>query len=214
MKVFISYLTADRFLAGSIKEELDANGFETFLAHEDIQPTQIWMDKIFQNLIETDIVLTLLTKDFSQSIWCNQEIGIGLALNKLMVPIKIDQDPVGFLSKYQALKYGKDEKFPVTKLLGIISASENLGADYRNFLIEVLSDSTSFIDSGRNAKRIIDIKDFTTEQLERIMKVSISNNQIYHGVIARKTLLNYMYDYRKNIDQNMYEQFRKKLGDK
>ena len=212
MKIFISYLTADGHLAGNIKEELDANGFETFLAHEDIRPTQIWMDNIFQKIEETDVILTLLAKDFSKSVWCNQEIGIGLALKKLIIPIKIDQNPEGFLSKYQALKYQRDEKFPITKLLAIIAASENLGPEFRNFLVEVLGDSNSFIDSGINAGRIIDIKEFTTEQLEKIMTASISNDQIYIGATARKILLSYMYDYRKKVDQVLYKQFREKLG--
>lgn len=211
MKIFISYLAVDGSFAASVKEELDGNGFETFLAHEDIQPTKIWMDNIFNCLKDTDIVLVLLTKSFSESIWCNQEIGIALALDKLIIPVKIDQDPEGFLSKYQALKCRKDEAFPINRMFEIIGASERYGASFRDFLIGVLEDSSSFMDAERNANRVANIKDFTTEQLEKIMKVSIQNNQIYHGFRAKRILLNYIYDYRKKVDQSLYKQFELKL---
>ncbi len=212
MKIFISYLSVESLLAGNIKDELDANGFETFLAHEDIQPTKIWMDNIFQNLKDTDIVLVLLTKGFSKSIWCNQEVGMGLALEKLVIPVKIDQDPEGFLSKYQALKHEREEKFSIKKMLSIIAASEKYGQLFRDFLIETLENSNSYIDAEKNANKITGIKDFTTRQLEKIMRISISNNQIHYGFRAKKLLLNYLYDHRKKVNPLLYKKFCDKLN--
>ena len=214
MKIFISYLATEKALAGGVKNELDDNGFDTFLAHEDIQPTKVWMDSIYLHLKETDIILTLLTKGFSGSVWCNQEVGIGLALDKLIIPIKIDQDPDGFLSKYQALKFTRDTSFPTAKMFAIIAAHEEYGASFRDFLIQVLADSQSFLAAERNAKKLIEIKDFTIEQLERIMEVSINNNQIYYGFSAKKILFPYMYHYRSKLDTTLYQKFYDKLRGK
>lgn len=211
MKIFISYVTTESKLAGKIKETLDDYGFDTFLAHEDIQPTEVWMDTIYTYLQETDIVLPLLTKGISSSVWCNQEIGIGLAMEKLIIPIKIDQNPEGFLSKYQALKVLRDKSFPIDKMFSVIGKDKKYGAVFRDFLIQLLAESHSFFEAEKNAKNILEIKDFTVAQLDDIMKASINNKQIYDGFKARSLLLNFMYQYKNTANSKLYKEFDHQL---
>lgn len=84
---FLSYSHQDRQLAGLIKGTLNYYGFDTFLAHEDLQPSVEWQEIILINLKECLVFLPLLTDSFIKSDWTDQETGIAIALDKIIVPI-------------------------------------------------------------------------------------------------------------------------------
>ena len=46
IRVFLSYSNIDRSLVGEIKEKLEFSGIESFLAHEDIEPSEEWKEEI------------------------------------------------------------------------------------------------------------------------------------------------------------------------
>src|SRR3989344_2611626 len=97
IRVFISYSTKDKHLAGNIKMGLERFGADVFLAHEDINPSSEWQDIILENLDSTDIFMPIITKNFPDSYWTDQESGIALAKGKLIVPISVDSNnPYGF----------------------------------------------------------------------------------------------------------------------
>src|SRR6267143_5007770 len=105
LKVFVSHSHAEREVAVSIKEELGRFGCDAFVAHEDIQPTADWPKVILDRLRACDVFLALLSESFSDSDWTDQETGIALALDKVIVPIKMNHDPYGFIANIQAMKW-------------------------------------------------------------------------------------------------------------
>ncbi len=102
MKIFLSYSHLDKRLAGKIKMYLRQYGVKVFLAHDDIEPSEEWADKILEELRDCDVFMPILTKHFNKSNWTDQETGCALIINKLIVPLKGDVDPHGFISRYQA----------------------------------------------------------------------------------------------------------------
>jgi hypothetical protein len=64
LRVFLSYHSSDKSLAGEIKHHLNGYGLDAFLAHEDIQPTEKWQTRILAELKRTDVFLPLLTENF------------------------------------------------------------------------------------------------------------------------------------------------------
>ena len=78
VRAFISYATADKGLARQIKDGLEKYGLETFLAHEDIQPAEEWQQVILDNLESTDVFIPIITGNFPESKWTDQESGIAL----------------------------------------------------------------------------------------------------------------------------------------
>ncbi|PCH92386.1 MAG: hypothetical protein COB85_08215 [Bacteroidetes bacterium] len=211
MIVFISYSTDQSVLAGKIKRELDAFGFDCFLAHEDIQPTQIWTDELAQNLKKCDIFLPLLTVNFDKSIWTNQEIGYALAEGKLILPIKVNIDPSGFLTKYQALKFDTSKTFPLRKFLEALAANDEYGSDFRDFLIDVFGRSDSYDNAEFNAGYLVRIGGFTKKQMKRIIVRSMSNSQIYHGYKARDKVLNLVAQSDYKFEKELMRKFRSKM---
>src|SRR4051812_682013 len=94
---FLCYSHNDRFLAGCIKKTFDSYGIGAFLAHEDLLPSQEWQDEIARRLHACEVFFLLLTNSFRSSDWTDQETGIAVALNKIIVPIKVTLNPYGFV---------------------------------------------------------------------------------------------------------------------
>ncbi|HWI95611.1 MAG TPA: toll/interleukin-1 receptor domain-containing protein [Solirubrobacterales bacterium] len=91
---------------------------EAFVAHESIQVSQEWQDVLQVGLRTCDAVVALVTPNFKESDWTNQEIGIATAHGKLVVPLRFGGDPHGFFAKYQALTIkGGDEYREIARKL-------------------------------------------------------------------------------------------------
>lgn len=50
IRIFLSYSSEDKIIAGKIKEILEGYGFVVFLAHEDLEPMVAFQDEIVNNL--------------------------------------------------------------------------------------------------------------------------------------------------------------------
>lgn len=113
-RIFISYSVKDYKLAGSLKTELESVGLSIFLAHEDIEPTEKWRDKIISDLKTCSTFLALRTPNYLGRPYTEQECGFALALNKRILTISIDtnSEDMGFCSEFQGEKFiaGEDEK--------------------------------------------------------------------------------------------------------
>ena len=105
--VFVSYAVKDKKLAGDLKYELEKVGIVVFLAHEDIEPTEKWRDKIISDLKSSTTFIALRTKNYLGRPYTEQECGFALALNKRILTISIDtgSEDMGFCSEFQGEKF-------------------------------------------------------------------------------------------------------------
>lgn len=103
--IFISYSGVQASTAGELKAALDNLNYESFLAHEDIDEGEEWLDMIWTTLHESTAFIGLVSADFNQSPWCQQEAGVALAIGLPCMFVKLTSaDPPAFASKYQATK--------------------------------------------------------------------------------------------------------------
>ena len=113
-KVFLSYAIADKKFAGELKNALEKAGLHVFLAHEDIEPTERWRDKIISDLTSSTTFIALRTKNYLGRPYTEQECGFALALNKKILTISLDtkSEDMGFCSEFQGqvFKSGEDSK--------------------------------------------------------------------------------------------------------
>lgn len=111
-RVFISYATEDKKLAGDLKIILEKIGLKVFLAHEDIEPTAKWRDKIISDLKTSAIFICLRTKNYIGKQYTEQECGFALALNKRILSICIDtkSSEMGFCSEFQGASFTEGEE--------------------------------------------------------------------------------------------------------
>lgn len=87
MKVFISYSSRDKWVAGRISGDLSDRGIETFLDEKDIETGDPLDDTIQDHLEDCDELLMLLSPTALNSHWVMLEIGGAKALKKRLVPI-------------------------------------------------------------------------------------------------------------------------------
>lgn len=103
LRLFISHISKDKAVAQRLKEALAHHSIAGFVAHEDIEPTEAWEREIERALLNMDAMVAVLTDGFHKSHWCQQEVGFALGRGAKVISFKWGEDPVGFLSKDQAL---------------------------------------------------------------------------------------------------------------
>src|SRR3990172_467966 len=151
VKIFLSYSNKGKDLAGKIKRFLEGYGLQAFLAHDDIRPTEEWMDRILAELEVCHVFIPILTDDFLESGWTGQETGIAISRKVKIIPLKVTADPPGFISRKQALKlHAKYPNITFRDIVKIISADPKLQELFRDGIIKVFSESYSFDNAGEN----------------------------------------------------------------
>ena len=86
-----------------LKDELAIFGVSCFVAHKDIQPTKAWQDEIERALANMDGFVALMTVDFHDSDWADQEVGFALARGVPIIAVRLGRNPYGFIGKFQGL---------------------------------------------------------------------------------------------------------------
>lgn len=163
-RLFLSHKTEVKRRAAALKQSLELYGVASFVAHEDIHPTQDWQNEIEAALSTADAFVAVLTENFHDSLWTDQEVGYALARGIPIIALRLGRDPYGFIGKFQALSCQWDAApKEIVKLLirqdrmvgayaEAIRAVENFNA--ANTLAEILE----YIDklSEEGAKSIVD----------------------------------------------------------
>jgi hypothetical protein len=214
---FLSYSHKDRHLAGGIKIDLDYYGFDAFLAHEDLQPSTEWQQVILLKLRACSVFLPLLTESFAKSDWTDQEIGVAVALRKIIVPMKLTLDPYGFIGRYQAQPFAgaaDDASIypPVIEeacwnIVKTLASHKKIASQVRDGVIAAFGRSGSFSEAGKFARRMQSLELFSDEQLNDILRVSAANDQISHGFDARAIVNDLIRRAAKRVDRSLVRKF-------
>jgi TIR domain-containing protein len=200
LKVFISYSTKNKRYANKIKEFFSNIEVNSFLAENDIETSEEWRERIFEELISSNIFIFVLSEEFKHSKWCGQEAGMAFLKRKLnqglIFPISIDgTEPYGFFDIFQAKPCKNDT---MIKTLNIIDKeySTNLSEkmdSYRsekiNYKIEDLLKANSFIDASNVLYALTKNLDFMIiDQANKIFEYSSINDQVYNCYKCEKHL--------------------------
>ena len=108
-RLFISHLAEKKALAADLQANLTRFGISSFVAHNDIEPSQEWLMQIVIALRTCDALVVLQHEKFHESKWTDQEIGFALGRGTPVFPVSFDgQIPYGFFGGIQAFKgHGK-----------------------------------------------------------------------------------------------------------
>lgn len=127
IKAFISHISKEKNLAKRLRDELKHYDIDSFVAHEDIKPSEEWQIEINKALQTMDFFISMHTEGFADSYWCQQEVGFAVARGIKIIPIKFDNkhDPVGFIAKIQALLRGdKTAQIVAKEIIEILKNDE------------------------------------------------------------------------------------------
>ena len=203
MKAFISYSTIDKHIAGQIKAILDEHRVESFLAHEDINVSVAWKDRIVEELTDSKIVIPLLSASFKESEWAPQEIGFAFSRgNALFIPLSIDGTmPFGFISHIQG------KRIPdagVSRDLLIDPIMERFPHGIIPGLIERLADAKSFRGAEKLMQPLVSyFSQFDEAEINAFAAASIGNGQIWDAGECRQNYLPQFLDlHRTKLDND------------
>lgn len=106
--IFISHSHKNEDAAKELRDELEKKHYKCFLSGDDLQADDDWQEEIWKALIGCHAFLGVVTKDFFESAFCQQELGAALALGKPRLLILHDATkPPGFAARFQACKRTK-----------------------------------------------------------------------------------------------------------
>jgi len=171
-------------MALMIKQELEDYGFSVFLAHEDIEPSIEWRDRILTELKKCKVFVPVLTGNFNDSEWTDQETGIALAHKKVIVPLKTARDPHGFIKEIQALRI--DPENAAKSCLGIIramAAASKIKTQVKDDIIKAFCASESFNDTAKKVAFIKWHNGVKSKHLTMLQK-KVVNGVTYEKIVS------------------------------
>jgi len=191
--LFLSYSTLDKNLAGRVRDSLSVFGFEVFLAHENLVPSEEWQQRIRSELSRCNVFMPLISENFRTSEWTDQEVGHAfsripgcLILSVLVPPIS---SPHGFLKILQALPLAPNVDQTCRRAVDIIDDKLGTGDARKTRVIEQFSGARSFDEARKTAQALLQFKKLSLEQMDTILTASITNDQILReAYVVRKTL--------------------------
>jgi hypothetical protein len=178
-RLFVSHASHKRGSAHRLKEALAPYQIAAFVAHDDIEPTKEWQVEIETALRTMDSLVALISPEFVVSKWCDQEVGIAIGRNKLVVPLRVGSDPHGFLGKYQGLQTAEKEAPAIAlQLFEILLKNEMTCARLADSLVDRMVASTTWASAKATMVNLAKVKTLSTNQAGRLLHALESNPQV------------------------------------
>ena len=178
-KLFISHLATFKKTISILKNELENYGISAFVAHEDIEPTKEWQNEIEKGLFSMDALCAILIPGFKESNWTDQEVGVAIGRGVLIIPIRKELDPYGFIGKYQGLQaIGKSIGEVANGIFKIIAINEKTKSKYLNILVELILLSNTANQGIERLKALKEITNIPQDKIEYIRDQIIENKNL------------------------------------
>lgn len=185
-RLFISHTTAHRKRAASIAESAKRVGMHGFVAHDTIEPTTEWLKVIESALMSCDAMCAIVTPDFAESRWCDQEVGFALARGVPVLALSLGADPHGFMSRFQAIKAATGTLAAYADVHGIVRGLVQHPATSSKatpLAVRRYTRSGSW-ESTREAFEILKLispQDWTPALIDEVDRANKENGQIAHA---------------------------------
>jgi hypothetical protein len=182
-RLFISHTSANKVKAHALKQALAEYHVAAFVAHDDIVPTREWEAEIERALRTTDALAAIMTPDFVESRWCDQEVGFAIGRGKLVIPLCSDTIPHGFLSKYQSFKAkGLLAAAVAEQLFNVLLAHTLTSQRMTDALVDRMANSGSFEISRRTMPLLEKIARLNDSQVTKLVQSTDTNRQVREAV--------------------------------
>lgn len=128
-RVFVSHSTKDADFAHRVAADLRSRGFDAWIAPDNIQPGEKWVEAIERGLTESGIFLAVLTPNAVQSKWVRSETRLAIQREHndqiQIITLIREKCNVGalsqFLTTYQNVPF--ETGYPIDRLLAALGAT-------------------------------------------------------------------------------------------
>lgn len=195
-RLFLSHISTFKVKTAQLQKILKDYGISSFVAHEDIEPTQEWQDEIETALHSMDALCAILTPKFNESAWTDQEVGVAVGRDVLIIPIRKGMDPYGFIGKYQGMQGGGKTIGQVAKsIFKILSNHPKTKDTLAGALADQITLAKSEDDAIAKLTLLRTVETLPQKHLEKIRENS-KENEIIIGATKFVALLNEMLEER------------------
>jgi hypothetical protein len=178
--LFISHRDSIKKSANLIKGKLQFYGVSSFVAHEDIEPSEDWIKEIEKALFSMDALLALLSDGFSSSVWTNQEVGVAYGIGKFVLSVRLGEDPQGFVGKFQALRPKTKEESDIAKqVVAHLLTHEKTKQKMQYAYFYALSKTSTYAESETWAELLQNITSVSEEAISILIESYNNNSQAY-----------------------------------
>jgi len=200
VRAFISYSHADRKFGANAKSVLAEVGIEAFLAHDDLDVSDEWRERIIEELKRCDIFVPLLSANFVASKWASQEIGFIISRPEVTIaPISLDgTTPFGFISHVQSRMVTSDG---ITRELLVVPLARRIPRAVLPGLIQIAGKAGTFRSAeARMAPLVEHFPALTTDEAQSLAAASVENGQIWLASLCKNE---YLPEFLKHQSQNI-----------
>jgi hypothetical protein len=186
---FISYSHADRKYGAQAKSVLAEVGIDAFLAHEDLEVSDDWRERILQELLRCDLFVPLLSTNFCSSKWAPQETGFIVSRPKVVIaPLSIDGTiPFGFISQRQSRRIPAEG---ITRELLVEPLARQIPREILPGLIRIAGTATSFRSAEATMRPLVQFFPvLTPTEAQALADAAVRNSQIWAAGLCRSEYL-------------------------
>lgn len=180
VRVFLSHKATVKENTSQVKQAFARCGIAAFVAHEDIEPTEEWQREIERALFSMDALVALLSKDYHDSNWTDQEVGVAIGRGVPLIAVRLGMDPYGLMGKGQGLG-GCSWDDPNSVALKIFHLLYKRLPDKSRLFecaVSAYAASESFADSAWKVEHLLSIfESLTSDQVGRVVDAYQTNGQ-------------------------------------
>lgn len=188
-KLFISHLAKHKKQATYLQNALKQYGISGFVAHVDIEPSREWQDEIEKALHTMDALTAILMSGFKESHWCDQEVGFAVGKNVLIIPIRKELDPYGFIGKFQAVQGNNTTVQEVAKaIFNTIIKNPKTRSNMITILSNLIATSTNENKASLQLEIFSEIDNLPKEVLTQMAEQINNNSVLNHSTNFLKKL--------------------------
>jgi len=187
--IFASHLSSEREYVGGVERALRQRyGIEMFVAHDSIPMDATWQPEIAAALARCHAAVAFIHSGFSQSAYCQQEVGWILGRGIPIARYMFGEAPVALLSQRQGKPVKRqDVESLADEILDYLSTKEELRGHLVTSLANALVESPNFDTTDRIWAAFPKGYPITTQQATVLIHAAESQNQVYwkglrHGI--------------------------------
>lgn len=179
-RLFLSHLAKDKAAVAELKSKLSSYGIDCFVAHEDIEPTKEWQHEIELALRSMQALVALLTPNFHESNWTDQEIGWAMGRGVPVISVRLGCDPYGFIGRYQGIPtHSLDSPDSLAReIVKLLLQNSLTYPSIRKALLFRFYNSDLYITTQKVFKLITDFSDLSPEEIKQIQQACIDNYNV------------------------------------
>ena len=178
-RMFLSHVSTHKKQVADLKRALGQFGVHCFVAHEDIEPSSEWQKEIELGLSSMHALAALLTTDFHQSNWTDQEVGWAMGRGVPVIPVRLGVNPYGLMGKIQANEGNLDYTSLTAKgIVEVLLKNDHTHARMRSALVEAFKRANTWESTKAMRYLIEQVSDFTNEERESLRHTVVSNHKV------------------------------------